>query len=98
MITSRAGRMVDQGTEVKNFGRVQNIVPLPNLVEIQPRAFEEFLAPEVPSGNRDDQGLESLLREVFPIYSYDKTMCLDVRRLRAGSPALHDRRVPQAAA
>ncbi|MEZ6017219.1 MAG: DNA-directed RNA polymerase subunit beta [Planctomycetota bacterium] len=86
MITSRAGRMVDQGTEVKSFGRVQEIVPLPNLVEIQTRAFEEFLAPDIPSGSRKDEGLESLLREVFPIYSYDKTMCLEYVGYELGRP------------
>ena len=86
MITSRAGRMVDQGTEVKSFGRVQEIVPLPNLVEIQTRAYEEFLAPDIPSGSRKDEGLEALLREVFPIYSYDKTMCLEYVGYELGRP------------
>ena len=62
---------------VRRFGSYPAILDLPNLVEVQTKAYAEFLSPDVPQGNRDNQGLELLLREVFPIYSYDKTMCLE---------------------
>ena len=86
MIVERTGRMVEQSSEVRHFGRVSEIVPLPNLVEIQTRAFEAFLAPDIASGAREDQGLEALLREIFPIYSYDKTMCLEYVGYELGRP------------
>ncbi|MCP3919159.1 MAG: DNA-directed RNA polymerase subunit beta [bacterium] len=78
--------MVEVQAEVHTYGRVVEIASLPNLVEIQTKAFEEFLAPDVQSGNRDAQGLESLLREIFPIYSYDKTMCLEYVGYELGRP------------
>ena len=62
---------------VLQFGRFPSIVELPNLVEIQTKAWDEFLAIDTPAGNRLDAGLQALLKEVFPIYSYDKTMCLE---------------------
>ena len=72
------GRMVDPYSwSTKTFGRVTEVAPLPNLVEIQTLAYEAFLSPEEQAASRDNQGLESLLREIFPIYSYDKTMCLE---------------------
>ena len=86
MIVNRTGRMVEQAAEVRNFGRVKEIVPLPNLVEIQTKAFEAFLSPDVASGAREVQGLESLLREIFPIYSYDRTMCLEYVGYELGRP------------
>ena len=58
----------------------------------------------IPAGRRaaeraaTTQGLEALLREVFPIQSYDKTMWLEYLGYELGKPALHARRVPQAAA
>ncbi|MEM7517914.1 MAG: hypothetical protein AAF368_13445, partial [Planctomycetota bacterium] len=61
---------------VKTFGRFPAIVDLPDLVELQTKAWFAFLAHDVPQAGRDNHGLEALLREVFPIYSYDKTMCL----------------------
>jgi DNA-directed RNA polymerase subunit beta len=78
--------MIDTNVPVRTFGRYPAIVELPNLVEIQTKAYQEFLAAEVPQSNRDAQGLESLLREVFPIYSYDKTMCLEYVGYDLGRP------------
>ena len=69
--------MIDKSPAVKTFSRYPEIVAVPNLVEIQTKAYDEFLQVEAPQSERLPQGLESLLGEVFPIYSYDKTMCLE---------------------
>ena len=71
---------------VLQFGRFPKIVDLPNLVEIQTQAWENFLAKDTPAGNRLDAGLQALLKEVFPIYSYDKTMCLEYVGYELGRP------------
>jgi len=86
MITSKNGRIVHSPREVRTFGKVNEIVPLPDLVQIQTSAYERFLAPEVQSSAREAQGLELLLREIFPIYSYDKTMCLEYVGYELGRP------------
>ena len=77
MITQKNGRMIEASSEVRTFGRGDAIVELPNLVEIQTEAYQEFLNPTVQAAARENRGLEALLREAFPIYSYDKTMCLE---------------------
>jgi len=71
---------------VLQFGRFPKIVDLPNLVEIQTQAWDNFLAKDTPAGNRLDAGLQALLKEVFPIYSYDKTMCLEYVGYELGRP------------
>ena len=86
MTTKHGGRMVEPDAPVKQFGRVKEIVDLPNLVEIQTKAFDQFLAAEVPSSGRTNQGLEALLQDVFPIYSYDRTMCLEYVGYELGRP------------
>ncbi|MFT7678344.1 MAG: DNA-directed RNA polymerase subunit beta, partial [Planctomycetota bacterium] len=86
MTKNLAGRMIGSEAEVKTYGRVLEIEALPNLVEIQTRAYSEFLAADVPSSSRVEQGLETLLHEVFPIYSYDKTMCLEYVGYELGRP------------
>jgi DNA-directed RNA polymerase subunit beta len=78
--------MIDHNVPVRTFGRYPAIVDLPNLVEIQTEAYRRFLAADVPQSNREPQGLELLLREVFPIYSYDKTMCLEYVGYDLGRP------------
>ncbi|HKX46068.1 MAG TPA: DNA-directed RNA polymerase subunit beta [Planctomycetota bacterium] len=71
---------------VRTFARYQEIIEVPDLVEIQRKAYDEFLAVDVPQASRHAEGLESLLREVFPIYSYDKTMCLEYVGYELGRP------------
>jgi len=71
---------------VRRFGSYPAILELPNLVEVQTKAWKEFLAVETAAAQRVDQGLETLLREVFPIYSYDKTMCLEYVGYELGRP------------
>ena len=78
--------MTESNVPVRNFGRVIEVSPLPDLVEIQTRAYDEFLSPETQPSTRDCQGLEALLREIFPIYSYDKTMCLEYVGYELGRP------------
>ena len=71
---------------IKTFGRYPSIVELPNLVEIQTGAWTEFLAKDTPQAAREEVGLQRLLGEIFPIYSYDKTMCLEYVGYELGRP------------
>ncbi|MFT5284060.1 MAG: DNA-directed RNA polymerase subunit beta [Planctomycetota bacterium] len=71
---------------VHRFGTYKDVLDLPNLVEIQTKAYEDFLLVNVPQGARPIAGLELLLQEIFPIYSYDKTMCLEYVGYELGKP------------
>jgi DNA-directed RNA polymerase subunit beta len=68
------------------FGRYPEILKVPDLVEIQTKAYQDFLQLETPAASRAEQGLEALLREVFPVYSYDKTMCLEYAGYELSKP------------
>jgi DNA-directed RNA polymerase subunit beta len=53
-------------------------MPVPDLTKLQSEGYERFLQLRKASDERDISiGLESLLREVFPIESYDNTMKLE---------------------
>jgi len=78
--------MIQPNAPVRRYGRYPAIVELPDLVEIQTLAYHVFLAAEVPQSQRQIEGLEALLREIFPIYSYDKTMCLEYVGYELGRP------------
>ena len=71
---------------VRLFGRYRHVTDVPDLTEIQRKAYNRFLMVEMPQGGRPARGLEELLREVFPIYSYDKTMCLEYVGYELGRP------------
>ena len=54
-----------------NFGKLTEVIGPPNLIQIQYNSFKEFLQADVPPQQREHVGLEAVLREVFPIESYD---------------------------
>ena len=65
-------------TKVRNYSKRGDAMPVPDLVEVQSAAYERFLQQDKTFDKRDKGiGLESLLREVFPIESYDGTMKLE---------------------
>ena len=72
--------------EVRRFGSLRSPHSIPDLTEIQTRSYEAFLQYDVPADKRKDQGIEGVLREIFPIESYDKTLRLEYIRYELGKP------------
>ena len=54
----------------KRFGHIAEVAQMPNLIEVQKRSYDDFLMVEAPKGGRDDTGLESVFRSVFPINDF----------------------------
>jgi DNA-directed RNA polymerase subunit beta len=54
----------------KQFGKIAEVATMPNLIEVQKRSYDEFLMVDAPKGGRNDEGLESVFRSVFPIYDF----------------------------
>lgn len=64
--------------EVRKFTKRGDAVGVGDLTVVQSNAYKRFLQEGVGPGERNPQfGLEALLREIFPIESYDGTMFLD---------------------
>jgi DNA-directed RNA polymerase subunit beta len=74
--------------EIRNFGRFSEGAPdeVPPLTDIQVRSYERFLQLDVPPEKREPLGLEGVLREIFPIESYDKTLSLQYIKYELGKP------------
>jgi len=65
-------------TNVRDFSKRGDGTSVPVLTKIQTDAYERFLQTAKSPDSRDTSfGLEALLREVFPIESYDGTMRLE---------------------
>ncbi len=84
MATSAERRL--RRDEIRQFGNLRQMHEIPDLTEIQTRSYEAFLQYDVPSTKRADQGIEGVLREIFPIESYDKTLRLEYVRYELGKP------------
>jgi len=75
-----------QFDKVKNFSKVGDATSTPNLIEIQTASYERFLQADVEPSKRKNQGLEALLREIFPIVSYDEQTMLEYLYYELGEP------------
>src|SRR5262245_16380388 len=73
-------------TIIRNFGRRGDAIEVPSLTDVQTKSYDRFLQYEVPSDKRENSGLEGVLREIFPIESYDKTISLEYTRYELGKP------------
>ncbi|MCQ4574969.1 MAG: DNA-directed RNA polymerase subunit beta [Candidatus Brocadiales bacterium] len=63
--------------EVRDYGKTKNLVEIPNLTSIQTDAYGGFLQADVPASRRKSKGLEAILKEIFPIKSYDDLVSLE---------------------
>jgi len=75
-----------QPKEVRYFGSRRSTFPIPDLTRLQTRSYEAFLQADVPWQKRKNQGLEALLREIFPVENYDKSLRLEYIRYELGKP------------
>src|SRR5438046_7307444 len=73
-------------TQVRNFGPFGDAVEVPPLTDVQIRSYDRFLQLDILAEKRTATGLESVLREIFPIESYDKTLSLQFLRYELGKP------------
>jgi DNA-directed RNA polymerase subunit beta len=65
-------------TKVRDFSKRGDATQVPDLTQTQAEAYERFLQlAKGPEERNKIMGLEALLREVFPIESYDGTMKLE---------------------
>jgi DNA-directed RNA polymerase subunit beta len=61
----------------KNFGKIERIIDISNLIEMQKESFERFLQKDTPPEQRDEYGLQGVFKSVFPIKDYNKTASLE---------------------
>ncbi|MBQ5479693.1 MAG: hypothetical protein IIT66_05760, partial [Acetobacter sp.] len=51
----------------KNFGRIPEIAPMPNLIDVQRNSYEAFLQVDVAPDDRKPIGLQGVFSSIFPI-------------------------------
>lgn len=54
----------------KSFGKITEVAPIPNLIEVQKKSYEAFLQFDVSRQDRKNKGLENVLRTVFPVKDF----------------------------
>ena len=61
----------------KSFGRIQEVAPMPNLIEVQMSSYDQFLNSTTLEGERADVGLTEVFKSVFPIRDFSEKAQLE---------------------
>jgi len=69
----------------KSFGKIAE-AEIPNLIKVQRESYDAFLQQDKPAQERENTGLEYVLRSVFPISDYDGAATLEYVRYELDTP------------
>jgi len=70
----------------KTFGRLPEVAPMPNLIEVQKSSYDHFLQMGVPSEQRTSVGLQEVFKSVFPIKDFSDRARLEFVRYELEQP------------
>ncbi|HET6339500.1 MAG TPA: DNA-directed RNA polymerase subunit beta, partial [Polyangiales bacterium] len=57
----------------QSFGKIDRIIEIPNLIDIQMKSYDKFLQTSIEPGTRQEYGLQGVFRSVFPIRDFNGT-------------------------
>jgi len=78
--------MLKRAPKRVSFTEKEDIIDLPNLIEIQIRSYSQFLQADVLPEERAGVGLQEVFNELFPIKSYDEKTSLEFLSYNLGVP------------
>ncbi len=70
----------------KSFGRIPEVAPMPNLIEVQRSSYDHFLQMGVAPEERGSVGLQEVFRSVFPIRDFSERAQLEFVRYELETP------------
>src|SRR5271166_3057412 len=69
-----------------SFREKEEIIDLPNLIEVQIKSYHQFLQADKMLPERVNMGLQEVFTEIFPIKSYDEKTILEYLSYNLGVP------------
>ncbi|MDD6337266.1 MAG: DNA-directed RNA polymerase subunit beta [Lentisphaeria bacterium] len=69
-----------------NFGKLEEVLEIPDLIGIQLDSYASFLQLDTPPEKRQDKGLQGIFREVFPVESFGGDITLNFLSYTIGTP------------
>ncbi len=70
----------------KNFATAETVLEPPHLISMQRLSYEKFLQMDSDPDERDDFGLQAILKNVFPINDFNGVCSLEFVRYKFGEP------------
>ena len=71
----------------KSFGKIAEIIQMPNLIEVQKTSYDHFLQLGIPEAERTMTGLQEVFNSVFPIRDFSERAELQFVRYELEEPS-----------
>ncbi len=72
----------------RDFSKIDVMVKISDLIELQKRSYEAFLQKDVPPEKRKREGLQKVFMDLFPVENYNRTASLDFVKYRIEDPVM----------
>ena len=69
-----------------NFAKIEKILDIPNLIDVQRQSYENFLQKDVTPEERQEIGVQAVFKSVFPIRDFNETASLEFVSYALGEP------------
>ena len=75
----------------KDFGKLPEVLPIPDMLQVQRESYRGFLQVDTPAKKRKDQGIQAVLNAAFPIVSHAGHIELSCLKYDLGEPRFNVR-------
>ena len=82
----RETHLATQEKSIVSFAKLASGMEMPNLLDVQVRAFQTLLQTDAAAQEREDVGLERVFNEIFPISDVNGNFSLEFVRYSLGEP------------
>ena len=72
-----SSKIIGQKRLRRNFGKIREVLEMPNLIEVQKSSYDLFLASGDQPVPQDGEGIKGVFQSVFPIKDFNETAVLE---------------------
>ncbi|HEY3490249.1 MAG TPA: DNA-directed RNA polymerase subunit beta [Candidatus Deferrimicrobiaceae bacterium] len=69
-----------------DFSKIEKVLEIPNLIQVQQESYEDFLQTDIPAEKRKEVGLQAVFKNIFPIADYNGRASLEFLSYSIGTP------------
>ena len=70
----------------KNFGKLKEILSIPNLIDVQKTSYQQFLSSTNVNESNLQKGLDRVFKDIFPIEEISEKATLEYLSFRLDKP------------
>lgn len=75
---------LNNGEKFINFSKIKQSIPMPNLIQVQKKSYDDFLQMDLLPEERELKGLEAVFRSVFPFSNFKETCTIEFIKYSIG--------------